>query len=164
MAKIYFSPSLLCFFDSRITPLASMPADKVEVSEAERAAALAGVTASKKIDADANGKPIVVDVVPDAAHIPDLLLRAKNELRAMREPMLSAVTGIGWEASEAGDDALVQEARNIRNALRDITLDPALNAAQTYEDMRAAGVAAYRRIAASASPAFAATFKEITGS
>lgn len=92
-----------------------------------------------------------------------ILERAKSELRAMREPMLSAVTGIGWDASEAGDVALAQEARNIRNALRDITADPALNAAETYAEMRAAGVAAYRRIAAGASPAFAATFKEFTG-
>lgn len=92
-----------------------------------------------------------------------MLERAKDDLRIMREPMLSAVTGMGWEASEAGDATLVQEARNIRNALRDITDDHALNAAQTYEEMRAAGVAAYRRIAAGASPAFAATFKEITG-
>gem|GEM_PF-7090391 len=100
---------------------------------------------------------------PPPPPISETLERAKNELRSLREPMLSAVTGIGWEASEAGDAALAQEARNIRNALRDITDDPALNAAQTYEDMRAAGVAAYRRIAAGASPAFAATFKEFTG-
>lgn len=90
----------------------------------------------------------------------ELLERSKNELRAMREPMLSAVTGIGWEASESGDFALVQEARNIRNALRDITDDTALNAAQTYEEMRAAGDDAFRRIAAGASEAFSATFKE----
>lgn len=93
-------------------------------------------------------------------HVPDILERYKNEMRAMREPMLSAVTGIGWEASEAGDAELVQEARNIRNALRDITDDPALNSAKTYEEMRAAGVAAFRRIASDASEAFSATFRE----
>ena len=100
---------------------------------------------------------------PPRPPVSEILEHAKNEIRALRGPMLSAVTGIGWEASEAGDAALVQEARSIRNALRDITDDPALTAAQTHEEMRAAGVAAYRRIAASASPAFAATFKEFTG-
>lgn len=115
----------------------------------------------RKIVADVDGAPIAID--KPATPREEILERAKNELRALREPMLSAVTGIGWEASKAGDAALVQEARDIRNALRDITDDPALNAAQTYEDMRAAGVAAYRRIAASASPAFAATFKDFTG-
>lgn len=100
---------------------------------------------------------------PPRQPVSEILEHAKNEIRDLREPMLSAVTGIGWEASEAGDAALVQEARHIRNALRDITDDPALNAAQTYEEMREAGISAYRRIAAAASPAFAATFKEITG-
>lgn len=109
--------------------------------------------AAQEIDAHLN---------PPPPPIFETLERAKNELRTMREPMLSAVTGIGWDASVSGDNQLVQESRNIRNALRDITDDPALNAAQTYEEMRAAGVAAYRRIAASASPAFAATFKEFT--
>lgn len=98
---------------------------------------------------------------PPPPPISETLDRAKNELRAMREPMLSAVTGIGWEASEAGDAELVQEARDIRNALRDITDDPALNSAKTYEEMRAAGVAAFRRIASDASEAFSATFREL---
>lgn len=97
---------------------------------------------------------------PPPQPISETLERTKNELRAMREPMLSAVTGIGWEASEAGDAELVQEARDIRNALRDITVDPALNSAKTYEEMRAAGVAAFRRIASDASEAFSATFRE----
>lgn len=97
---------------------------------------------------------------PPPPPISETLERAKNELRAMREPMLSAVTGIGWEASEAGDAELVQEARDIRNALRDITDDPVLNSAKTYEEMRAAGVAAFRRIASDASEAFSATFRE----
>lgn len=97
---------------------------------------------------------------PPPPPISETLDRAKNELRAMREPMLSAVTGIGWEASEAGDAELVQEARDIRNALRDITDDPVLNSAKTYEEMRAAGVAAFRRIASDASEAFSATFRE----
>lgn len=120
-----------------------------------------GQGAGWRIEAGTNGRPVAVD--PPSTPLAKLLERAKDDLRIMREPMLSAVTGMCWEASEAGDATLVQEARNIRNALRDITDDHALNAAQTYEEMRAAGVAAYRRIAAGASPAFAATFKEITG-
>lgn len=90
----------------------------------------------------------------------DALERAKSYMRAVREPMLSAVTGIGWDASVSGDTALAQEARDIRNALRDITDDPALNAAQTYEEMREAGEDAFRRIASGASEAFSATFRE----
>lgn len=36
-------------------------------------------------------------------------------------------------------------------------------AATNYDDMRAAGVAAYKRIAATASPELAIVFREITG-
>lgn len=157
---IYFDFKNLGFLDSRIHKI---PEWAVQVTEAKRAHILAGEAGGKRISADAGGNPVLVEIPPLVEAQSVLLERAKNELRAMREPMLSAVTGIGWEASEAGDDALVQEARNIRNALRDITDDPALNAAQTYEEMRAAGVAAYRRIAGGVSPAFAATFKEFTG-
>lgn len=101
-----------------------------------------------------------MEIANPPEHLKDILERVKSEMRVLREPMLSAVTGIGWEVSEAGNDALVQEARNIRNALRDITDDPALNAAQTYEEMRAAGYDAFRRIAVGASDAFSATFRE----
>lgn len=101
-----------------------------------------------------------VDSLISKPSISEILDASKNELRIIREPMLSAVTGIGWEASLSGDTALVQEARDIRNALRDITDDPALNAAQTYEEMRAAGYDAFRRIAVGASDAFSATFRE----
>lgn len=159
--KIFFSKSTSGFYNSQIHG-GRIPNDSIEISKKHYEALLAEQSSGKKIGADSDGQPIAVDLVYITAQ--DILNSAKKELRAMREPMLSAVTGIGWEASEAGDDALAQEARNIRNALRDITDDPALNAAQTYEEMRAAGVAAYRRIAAGASSAFAATFKEFKGS
>lgn len=140
----------------------SIPHDSVKIDDKLRIELLDGISKGMLIETDDSGIPFLKNTPP--ARTNEILYLVKSEIRALREPMLSAVTGIGWEASEAGDAALVQEARDIRNALRDITDDPALNAAQTYEDMRAAGVAAYRRIAASASPAFAATFKDFTGS
>lgn len=138
-----------------------IPEDAIKISDGERESIYAELSKGKKVSGYENGKFSFSDPVGTSSA--EILDSAKVEIRAIREPMLSAVTGIGWEASEAGDAALVQEARNIRNALRDITDDPALNSAKTYEEMRAAGVAAYRRIAAGASPAFAATFKEFTG-
>lgn len=99
----------------------------------------------------------------DVPQVAELLTRAKDELRALRKPMLDAVNGIGWRASMTGNTALANEAVALAEALLDITVDPALNAATNYDDMRAAGVAAYKRIAATASPELAIVFREITG-
>ena len=98
----------------------------------------------------------------DVPQVAELLARAKDELRALRVPILNAVTGIGWRASMTGNTALANEAAALAEALLDITAAPALNAATTYDDMRAAGVAAYKRIAATASPELAIVFREIT--
>lgn len=98
----------------------------------------------------------------DASSIAALLEQVKDDLRVLREPMLDAVNGIGWRASMTGNTALANEAVALAEALLDITSDAALNAAMTYEDMRAAGVAAYKRLAATASPALVPVFREIT--
>ena len=77
--------------------------------------------------------------------------------------MLDALAGIAGRAQRAGNAQLALEADALAEALLDITDDPALNAAEKLEDMRAAGLAAYRAIASTASPALAGVFKEITG-
>ena len=99
----------------------------------------------------------------DVPQVAELLTRAKDELRALRKPILDAVNGIGWRASMTGNTAVANEALALAQALLDITADPALNAATDYDSMRAAGVAAYKRIAATASPELAIVFREITG-
>lgn len=157
--KYFFSISNNAFFNDLNG--SSIPEDAKEITKQLLIEMLESQRLGKIIAAGHDGMPISKDEAQPS--VIDLLNQVKTEIRSIREPMLSAVTGIGWEASEAGDAALVAEARAIRNALRDITFDPALNAAQTYEEMRAAGMAAYRSIAAGASPAFAATFKEFTG-
>lgn len=95
--------------------------------------------------------------------VAEILEIAKDELRELRKPMLDAVNGIGWRASMTGNTTLANEAVALSQALLDITADPALNAATTYEEMRVAGVAAYKRIAATASPELTIVFREITG-
>lgn len=100
-------------------------------------------------------------IINPAVPVSKLLNTAKDEMRAMRRDMLDAVTGIGFRASVAGNAALSQEAAAVSQQLLDITDDHDLNAAQTYEDMRAAGMAAYRRISESVSPALRIAFKEL---
>lgn len=99
----------------------------------------------------------------DVPQVAELLTRAKDELRALRKPILDAVNGIGWRASMTGNTAVANEALALAQSLLDITAAPALNAATDYDKMRAAGVAAYKRIAATASPELAIVFREITG-
>lgn len=112
---------------------------------------------------DESTKSFIAPNPPPAESHASMLARAKSELRTMRAPMLDALTGIAGRAERAGNDALAAEADALAELLLDITDDAALNAATTYEDMQAAGVAAYKRIAAAASPALSVVFKEITG-
>lgn len=100
---------------------------------------------------------------PKQPSVAELLASAKDELRELRKPMLDAVNGIGWRASMTGNTAVANEALALAQALLDITADSALNAATDYDSMRAAGVAAYKRISATASPELAIVFREITG-
>lgn len=104
-----------------------------------------------------------VDDLRPKSSIASLLERAKSEIRTMRAPMLDALTGIAGRAARAGNDTLATEADALAEQLLDITDDAALNAATTYEAMRAAGVDAYKRMAASSSPELASVFREITG-
>lgn len=101
--------------------------------------------------------------VPEPESFEDMRKRAFDELREARAPMLNAVTGIMATALTDSNEALAEEGKVIRQKLLDVTLDPALNAATTYADMKLAGQLAYRAIARSASVGFAAVFREITG-
>lgn len=108
------------------------------------------------ITSDSQGLPVAVSPTES-----DVLGIAKNEIRIIRRDMLDAVTGIGFRASVTGNAELAQEAVQVSQLLLDITDDQALNAAQTYEDMRAAGLAAYRRIADGVSVGLRSAFKEM---
>ncbi|AXY83380.1 putative cytoplasmic protein [Acidovorax phage ACPWH] len=100
---------------------------------------------------------------PTPEELAEIRDRAFDELREVRAPMLNAVTGIMTAALADGETALVEEGAQIRQKLLDVTQDPALNAATTYEAMKAAGQLAYRKIARGASAHFAAVFRETTG-
>lgn len=157
---IFYSAYERGFFFSNIHG-ENIPSDAVEITSDEHKALLDAQSAGKCIEADANGRPVAVD--PPAAPVAELLQRAKDELRAMRSPMLDALTGISGRAVRAGNDALAAEADSLAEQLLDVTDDQELNDATTYEEMQAAGVAAYKRIAATASAELSTVFREITG-
>lgn len=108
-----------------------------------------------------DGKLTIIE--PSVAPKALILEHAKTELRTMRAPMLDALTGIAGRAVRAGNNALAAEADSLAEQLLDVTDDQELNDATTYEEMQAAGVAAYKRIAATASAELSTVFSEITG-
>lgn len=152
--RFYFDSSTLGFY-------LESASGRVEISAAQHAALMDGQSQGKVIVADQNGNPVLQDPPQLSAAV--LLEQVKAELRTMRAPMLDALTGIAGRAARAGNDALAAKADALAEHLLDITADPALNAATDYAAMQAAGVAAYRAIAASASPELASVFREITG-
>lgn len=163
--KYFYSPSVNAWFPLSLREdyedSGSWPSDAKEYSADIFAATVTNRPAEKVMRPDDGGNPTLFDQDP----IPkgDALALVKSSLRTMRAPMLDALSGIAGRAVRAGNDALAAEADALAELLLDITDDPALNAATTYEEMKAAGVDAYRAISATASPALDSVFKEITG-
>lgn len=158
MSGYYYSKETGGFYTSMH---ATRPSDAKQISKQRWQELLQEQSAGKAISADENGHPIAVD--PPAPSTAQVLESVKAQLRTQRAPMLDALTGIAGRAQRAGNTALAAEADALAEALLDITDDHDLNAAQTLEDMQAAGVAAYRAIASTASAELAVVFKEITG-
>lgn len=106
----------------------------------------------------------VIDLeVPAPPDVGVLLEFAKERARAIRKPMLDALTGIAGRAERNGDSALASEADRMTEELLNITGDSELLSATDAKSMELAVRAAYKRIAAAASPALAVVFREITG-
>lgn len=139
----------------------SMPDDAKNISDARYQELISDIRKGAQLKPDSSGDPEAVFLT--APSVEDLLEGVKAELRTMRAPMLDALTGIAGRAARAGNDALASEADALAGQLLDITDDAALNTATTYEAMQAAGVAAYKRMAASSSPELVSVFREITG-
>lgn len=157
---IYYSPSMDAFFHESHHGK-SIPKDALKISLEQYRNLTAQISMGKVISVDEKGSLVAVDRPPAPRH--ELLDQAKNELRTMRRDMLDALTGIAGRAARSGNSALADEADSMAAQLLDITDDEALNNAQSSEEMADAGVAAYKRIAATANPALRVVFREITG-
>lgn len=133
-----------------------IPANAPEISAQQYASFM-----SQEIDIGTDGVPFIVTAKQPS--VAEMLEAAKDALRSPRQKMLDALSGIAGRAERAGNTSLALESDALAEQLLDITDDAALNAATTYEEMQAAGVAAYKRIAATAGAELAVVFKEITG-
>lgn len=119
-----------------------------------------------------NGKVIAVNEHDELVAIPktmppvsELLIKFKNELRPLRNQILVDVVQIALVEKALGNDSIADEVirpgTGVRDRLRDITDDPALNAAQTREEMEAAVLAYYAAVVATVSPTLRAAFKDL---
>lgn len=61
----------------------------------------------------------------------------RNRLRRMRTPKLEALDVEYTRADEAGDQTKKQQVAQQKQALRDVTTDPAIDAAQTPDELKA---------------------------
>ncbi len=115
-----------------------LPPDAVEIEEAE-ARALAAVAAVGPFNRDA-------------------LMR---EARDRRKDILDALVGIGFAAKAAGDETTVAAVLAARQGLLDLTKDPALAAATTEAQFRAAVKARYAQLVMAAPANVQAAFREV---
>lgn len=155
---MFYSKKTGGFYDLKIHGDA-IPSDAVEITDEYHFSLIESQSNGGIIAANELGFPVAI--YPPESTVPELIERTKGEMRALRTDILNAVTGIGFRANVVGNSVLAQEAAQVSQQLLDITDDPALHAAQTYDDMRAAGMAAYRRIADSVSPGLRSAFKEL---
>lgn len=112
---LLFSPSTCGFYDRRVHT--SIPADAIEVSEAERAAALDALEPGLAIVAGPDGKPIAAPVSPE----PDVALAL---LRARRDQLLRDSDYTQLPDADMDADLRARWAE-YRQALRDLPLSVA---------------------------------------
>ena len=79
-------------------------------------------------------------------------------LRATRSPILNALAGIGFDS--IGDPALVAAVKAARQGLKDMTAHPAILAATSDAEFKAAVKARYAELVAAAPLAVRVAFKE----
>ncbi|MBP9942252.1 MAG: hypothetical protein KBF33_12810 [Comamonas sp.] len=183
---MFFDPKFKTFLHPDVHEI---PDRAIQISTSQYSSLLNEQASGKIIEADVDGNPIAIN--PPKSSISQILDVVKTQMRGQRAPMLDALSGIAGRSERAAKrfrqeqaqavseqntdqalllaeqitsaESLAAEADALAQALLDITDDPALNAAQTLEDMQAAGVAAYRAIAVTASAELAVVFKEHTG-
>lgn len=92
---MFYSPTTGGFY---VKPIhANIPADAVEITEADHTALLAGQSEGQRIVADENGRPVLVD---PPAPTDDVLAQSA---RAKRDRLLSASDWVVTRSIETGD-------------------------------------------------------------
>ncbi|AXF52871.1 MAG: putative tail assembly chaperone [Bacteriophage sp.] len=157
MKKIFISNATMSIYHQGINDH-SMPKDVIEMKPGEYERAMAHISKGGYFDGVNNaGIAILRDREPQS--ILDTLEEWKAQLRAMRTPILDALSGIAGRASRAGNGELAMKADEVAVRLLDITDDPALNAAKTSQEIEAAAMSALRAIGDSADESLKSAFR-----
>lgn len=96
-----------------------------------------------------DGTTFAVPVAP-VESAADARARALIDIHDQRAPILEALAGIGFDALVAGDTTTAQAAASARTDLKNIVTLAAFLDATTYDDMKIAVMAEYKRIALAA--------------
>ena len=137
-------------------PACKIPADAVEITDAEHTALLAGQSTGQCITADAAGRPVLTAPVPTPFAVQKPAELAS--FRAEREKMLNRLAGIGMAATVNGDVALATAITAFRKGLLDIPSHPTVTAAATLADLKATIKARYKALVAETPAAAKAAF------
>jgi hypothetical protein len=92
----------------------------------------------------------VMDQAKQAANFNAKADKHLQAVRALREQLLNRLSGLGYDALNEGDNAVVMATHAARRALRDITEAPAVVAATDIDQLQAAISTAYKAIVAAA--------------
>lgn len=152
-----FSPSTGGFYALEIHG-DRIPADAVEVSEAQHAALLAGQSQGKRIVSSASG-PVLQD--PPAPVFAEQKTAELLDFRAKREAYLNRVAGIGFAAKEAGDSITVAAAVTVRQGLLDLPAHPTVTAATDIDSLKLAIRTQYAAIVGGLPVEAKAAFKKV---
>lgn len=115
---MFYSKSTGGFYTTEIHGEA-IPADAIEVTDAEHAALMHGQTLGQMIGADKNGNPVLVD--PPAPDMQVAIASRLTQLRAVREEILNRLSGIAGRAQRKGDSATAIACDVASQSLLDIT-------------------------------------------
>lgn len=99
---------------------------------------------------------------PEPAPVPAFdQAAAMARLRALRAPILNALTGIAVDAIASDDAATIAAVATARQGLKDITVHPAILAAEDDESFDDAALARYKELAVAAPANVRVAFKEL---
>lgn len=155
---MFYSKSTGGFYDTAIHG-DNIPADAVEITAAEHQALIDGQAAGKRIISDANGNPVLSD--PEDVPFATLQALELSSFRTQREMYLNRLAGITVAAMVAGDTATAQAAGAFRQGLLDLPARPAVVAAQTIDELRAAMKAEYAALVAAAPDGVRDQFRKV---
>lgn len=145
--RILFSPSTGSFYPSEVDYGSDLPADIHEVSKADFEAAIAarghGFSVTFK-----DGE--LVFVPPEEVSFSGQFDALMGSIRVKRDVVLNRLAGIGMAALVSGDKNTAKATATARQELLDITKAPEVVAATDVDGLKAAVLAVYQGIVASA--------------